>query len=292
MIVKSVRHANPRFNTLINYVLDGMDMELDERRWVLFHNMQNGHERRDIIDEFEINAQPLRTQKTARKKTYKYHEILAFSEETSMYLTNDKLQDIARIYMKIRDPKQSCKAIAAVHWEKKHVHIHLVISSNHIGSDRSSDMRMDNKNYYEIRRNLERETLGKYPELVESTVYLELEEIKKIVPRKYHSKIKTPAKESKNFGKQTKKQLVSTQVQKILDESSSLNDFQNRLKNNKNLQPYFRNDKLQGVIADSKKYRLKTLGIELLPEKMHILSRLNELDQISKFQNRDCKLER
>ena len=292
MIVKSVRHSTYRFDTLVNYVLDGMDTKLDENRWVLFHNLQNGHQRQDIIKEFEANAEFLKKRITTRRRCYKYHEILAFTKESSKHLTNEKLQEIGRDYLSVRDPEKACKALIVAHWELSHVHLHLILSSNFIGSEKSSDMRMDNKTYYEVRRSIERSTLEKFPELVQSTVYLEPEEVRKIVPLKYHEQIRTKPKKSKDFGKQTKKQLISNQVQEILDKSSSLIDFQNRLENDKNLQPYFRRERLQGVIVDNKKYRLKTLGIEHLPEKLHVLSRLNELEQISKSKQRDYDLER
>jgi len=268
-----------------------MDSEKNNR-WVIFHNLQNGHERRDIINEFEANAEYLLSKQASRRKTYKYHEILAFSEDSSKHLTNEKLQEIARDYLKIRDPQQACKAMAVVHYEKKHTHLHLILSSNFIGSDKSSDMRMNHRSYFDIRRSTERTTLQKFPELVQSTVYLEPEEIKKIVPEKYHDQIRSKSKGNKSFGKQTKKQLISNQVQEILDKSSSLTDFQYRLENNKNIQPYFRRDKLQGVVVDGKKYRLKTLGIEMLPEKLHVLSRLNELEKVSKAKDRDHELDR
>jgi hypothetical protein len=292
MINKSIRHSSHKFGILVNYLFNGMDKKNRANRWIHLHNLQNGCTPIEITDEFEDNTLYLRKNKTSRKRIYKYHEILSFSKESSQNLSNEKLQQIARDYLKIRDPHHSAKAFCTVHYEKKHTHLHFIISSNHIGSDRSSDMRMDNKQYFEIRREIERETLQKFPELVHSTVYLENEEIKKLIPEKYHNQIREKTVTQKDFGKQTKKQKIANQVRDLLDKSSSLNNFIKKLEQSTNLQAYYRKEKLTGVIADDKKYRLKTLGIELVPERLNVLSRLDELEKLQKDRERESGLER
>lgn len=292
MIVKSLRHSSFNFGILVNYLFNGMDKKNRVNRWIHLHNLQYGCTPAEITNEFEDNAQYLRRNKTSRKRIYKYHEILSFSKESSQYLSNEKLQEIAKDYLKIRDPHHSAKAFCTVHYEKKHTHLHFIISSNHIGSDRSSDMRMDNKQYFEIHREIERETLRKFPELVHSTVYLENEEIKKLILEKYHIQIREETEAQKDFGKQTKKQKIANQVRDLLDKSSSLNDFIKKLEQSMNLQAYYRKEKLTGVIADGKKYRLKTLGIELVPERLNVLSRLNELEKLQGERERETGLER
>ena len=291
MIVKSLRHSNFKFNIIVQYIFDGMDKKKRENRWVLLHNLQYGSTPTEISQEFEENAKFLRNKQTSRKKTFKYHEILSFSKESSEHLSNEKLQEIARDYLNIRDPEHSSKAFCTVHYEKDHVHLHFIISANHIASDRS-DMHMDNKRYFGLRREIERTTLCKFPELVHSTVYLEPEEIKRIVPEQYHHQIRSKTKSKKDFGKQNKKQKIADTVSKIMEASTSLDDFIKKLAQSPSMQPYYRKEKLNGVIVDNKKYRLKTLGIELMPERLQVLSRLDELEKLQRDKERGNELER
>ena len=172
MIIKSLRHKQRNSAYSVNYTFDGMSNEA-ENQWLVFQNISQGFDRNSIIQEFNANAQYL-TKTAKRKKVFRYHEVLAFAHENSRDLSRDKLQKIVKEYLKLRDPKGLSKAICVPHLdEDKHYHVHILLTSNYIESSRSSDMRMSNERYYEIRRNMERWMLDTMPELHRSTVYLE-----------------------------------------------------------------------------------------------------------------------
>ena len=169
--------------------------------------------------------------------------------------------------------------------ESKHIHLHLLFSSNHIGSNKASDMRMNNTRYYEIRRSIERFMLRQYPELHHSTVYLNEKEIEKLIPKEYQQQ-RNPVKpqKTKDFGKQSKKKQIAETIQTLLDKSTSLINFTERINNIEGFDTYSRNKKLSGVIKDGKKYRFSTLGIQLLPENLKVLERMGELEELEKNQ--------
>ena len=151
MIIKSLRHTQSLSNYSVNYIFDGVSDE-PENRWLIFQNITTGYDRKSIIKEFNVNGQFL-TKTQNRKRCYRYHEVLAFAHENSKDLSREKLQRICNEYLRLRDPQGLSKAIFVPHLEtNRHYHIHVLLSSNFIESKRSSDMRMSNERYYEIRR--------------------------------------------------------------------------------------------------------------------------------------------
>lgn len=278
MIIKSLRHFVRSSSSSVNYVFDGMPKN-EEQQWVIFQNIENGFDRDSIINEFNENAQLLH-KNLKRSKTTRYHEILAFAHENTVDLTREKLQVIAHKYLSLRDPEHLSKAICVPHNEK-HSHIHILLTSNAIGSSKSGDLMMTNQKYYDIRREMERWILIEYPELHYSTVYLSQEEIYNLLPEKYKAQRRMLELEKPEKSKNTAKEKVSETIQKILEKSQSLTDFIERINQTKEFKAYFRRGKLTGVIHENKKkYRFSNLGINLLKENFTVLSRMSELENI------------
>ena len=286
MIVKSLRHTSPSFDYIVEYLNEGMPKNPD-LRWTLFHNLSRGFDRDSIIKEFEENSKYLKQRSgLERKKTIKYHEILGFSKESTHYLTTEKLKHLALEYIRLRDPENASIALCVPHIEKdKHVHLHLLFSSNHIGSNKASDMRMDNATFYQIRREIERYMLRHYPELHHSVVYLNDKEIEKLLPMEYQERRSLKKnRTTKRFGKQPKKKQIAETIQLLLDKSTSLVSFIESINHKEGFETYSRKGKLTGIIKDGKKYRFTTLGIQLLPENLKVLERMDELKELEKKQ--------
>lgn len=281
MIIKSLRHTSPAFDYIIEYLDEGMPKDPD-LRLALYHNLSRGIDKESIVQEFEENAKYLRKRSSlGRKKTVKYHEILGFSKESTPFLTQEKLKKLALEYIRLRDPEGASIALCVPHIERdKHIHLHLLFSSNHVGSEKASDMRMDNSTYYRIRKEMERYMLRQYPELHHSVVYLKENEINDLLPPEYRQAKSIKSNSRKEFGKQTKKQYVASEVQSVLDKSTSTQSLIEGLKKLDGYDTYTRNGKLTGVIFDGKKYRFKTLGIQLLPENLKVLERMDEIHQL------------
>lgn len=288
MIIKSLRHTTPSFDYIVEYLNEGMPKD-PNLYWALYHNLSRGIDKRSVIQEFEENAKYLRKRSSlGRKKTVKYHEILAFSKESTHYLTEEKLKKLALEYIRLRDPEGASIAFCVPHIERdKHIHLHLLFSSNHVGSEKASDMRMDNSTYYRIRKEMERYMLRQYPELFHSVVYLKEKEINELLPLKYQQKRNVKPRAKKDFGKQTKKQQVSDTIRALLDKCTSTHSLVEGINKLEGYETYTRNGTLTGAVCDGKKYRFKTLGIQLLPENLKVLERMDELKQLENKQKSD-----
>ncbi len=287
MIVKSMRHKDSSFDYVVEYLYEGMPKNPD-LCWALYHNLSRGIDIKSIIQEFEENAQYLKQRPSlTRSKVYKYHEVLAFSVESTPFLTPEKLKKLALEYIKLRDPEDASIALCVPHIEKgKHVHLHLLFSSNHIGSNKSSDLRMDNAMYKRIRKEIEFKMLRLFPELHHSTVYLDEKEILKLIPKEYQLQ-RNPVKsvKKKDFGKQSKKKQVAETIQMLLDKSTSISNLTERINNTEGFSTYSRNNKQTGVLVNGRKYRYSTLNIQLLPENFKVLERMGELEELGEIQN-------
>ncbi len=286
MIVKSLRHKDPRFGYVVEYLYEGMPTNPD-LRWALYHNLSRGIDTKSIIQEFEENAEYLKQRSSLiRSKVFKYHEVMGFSVESTPFLTPEKLKKLALEYIKLRDPEDASIALCVPHIEKgKHVHLHLLFSSNHVGSNKSSDLRMDSAMYKRIRREIEFKMLRLFPELHHSIVYLDEKEILKLIPKEYQLQ-RNPVKsvKKKDFGKQSKKKQVAETIQILLDKSTSISTLIDRINSTEGFSTYSRNNIITGVVVDSKKYRFSTLDIQLLPENFKVLERMGELEELEKKQ--------
>jgi len=285
MIIKSLRHTQFLSNYSVNYVFDGMSNE-PKNRWLIFQNISKGFDRDSIIQEFNDNAQYL-TKTPNRKKVFRYSEVLAFSYENSKDLSREKLQKIVNFYLPLRDPKGLSKAICVPHIEdNRHSHVHILLTSNHIESSRSSDMRMNNEQYYHIRREMERYVLREMPELHRSTVFLEEQEIEQLLPQKYRSERRLMQLEKPARNRNHQKEKVAEIIKEVLHKSNTLEEFENTINNIPDYQTYVRNGKLTGIIHErKKKYRFSNLGIPLLKENFRTLKRMNEIQELQKCNN-------
>lgn len=280
MIIKSIRHKQFLANYSVNYIFDGVSKE-PENQWLIFQNISRGFDRHSIIQEFNTNAQYL-TKTANRKKVYRYHEVLAFAHENSKDLSREKLQKIVHEYLQLRDPQSLSKTVCVPHLEKnKHFHVHVLMTSNHIESQRSSDMMMTNEQYYSIRREMERFVLREMPELHRSTVYLENEEIERLLPQKYRSERRLMQLEKPARNRNHTKEKVAERIKELLSKSNTLEAFETLINAEPDYKAYSRSGTLTGVIHNNKKYRLKTLGIPLYRENFRVLKRMQELERIN-----------
>ena len=76
-------------------------------------------------------------------------------------------------------------------------------------------------------------------------------------------------------------------VQNVLNKSTSLSDFESKINNEEGFETYSRKGVLTGIVKDGRKYRFKTLGIQLIQESLKVLQRLDELKNIESGQERD-----
>jgi hypothetical protein len=235
--------SSKRFGTLYNYLTRDEEFEL------YTHNLYaNAYDRKRVIKEFMENSSYI---DSSRGKNYFYHEILSLQENSNLSQKKQKeiLLDLAQEYINKRANEHL--VLQAIHTDKKHTHLHLMISANKMLSNKRE--RLSQKEFATIQKDIESYQNSKYP-------YLESKHYEKSM-QKDISKSKRAEQEIKyNKKKQTKKEQVKENIHKILQKATSKTSLENMLKNS-GYELYSRG-KSVGVVYDNKKYRLQTLNLD------------------------------
>lgn len=294
MIIKKLSWIKALVEKLIKYINNGLEHD-DENTLVIYHNVP------EPCYEGAIKA--FKENNTYRKKRKNgvafYHEILSFAKESTLYLTIAIIEDIVRKYISIRAENFIC--YAKPHFDKDHIHIHLCISSNEYRS--SKMLNMNNREYENIRREIERYQIEKYPELSHSVVYINKPEkhkqnsIEKDKNRRKENEYQLKARTSNP----TNKEIITSRIMDLYRQSTSEAEFYDLILQQDDIELYSYREKTKGVIYLGKKYRFSTLGIDKerfseleIQEKTEINQRLNELKSIQNKnnKNRDTSINR
>jgi hypothetical protein len=243
MIIKSMGRSSKRFGTLYNYLTRDEEFEL------YTHNLYaNAYDRKRVIKEFLENSSYI---DSSRGKNYFYHEILSLQSNSNLSIKKQKeiLFDLAQEYIKQRANEHL--VLQAIHTDKKHTHLHLMISANKMLSNKRE--RLTQKEFATIQKDVESYQNSKYP-------YLESKHYEKSM-QKDISKSKRAEQEIKhNKKKQTKKEQVKESIKDIFEKATSKTSLENMLKNS-SYEIYTRGKNI-GVVHEGKKYRLNTLNLD------------------------------
>ena len=249
MIIKSLSRATKSFEGLYNYLTRD-----DESFLNAFNLYTNPHNKKDLIKEFLENANHL---KRARGKNYLYHEIISLNPNTlSLDEQTHILTDLCSKYISLRAENQL--TFTALHKDKEHIHIHLMISANEL--EGTKRVRLSKKEFSTIQKELEQYINTTYPQLGKTTHYNK--DLKKI---------------------KSKKELLKSSLENVFKNSHSKEGFKN-LSEELKLEFYTRG-KTVGVIFEGKKYRLKTLG--LLDEYKKTVKRLVQVKETQQEQTKE-----
>lgn len=93
-----------------------------------------------------------------------FHEVLAFHPGDAEALTLSAMRDLAEFYLHLRAPRGI--ALAEVHFDQAHPHVHLMISANEAGSGRK--IRLSRRAFSKIKERLEAFQKARFPELTQS----------------------------------------------------------------------------------------------------------------------------
>lgn len=149
---------------LLRYVFDKDKMEDKQRDLepVVVKQFLQGYQIDKWATQFKTNDEKRSFNHTRR--TVLRHEIMAFSPDSSRYLTSKKLKSFAKFYLKNRCPRS--KGVCAVHYEDS-IHIHFVISA--VGIDGKAT-RISKEEFKLFKQKLQKFQQEKYPELSDSIV--------------------------------------------------------------------------------------------------------------------------
>jgi len=168
VIVKTLRWKVGAFGRLVDYVGKNLVAYVGKEGGhseMLLHNLRPTRDLDDIARQFAEND----TYRKRRKNgVAMYHEIISFHVRDRESITSGVLEDITREYLRLRAPR--ALAFACPHYDREHVHVHIAISGTEFR--RSKTLRMDNRAFMRLRRQIERYQIDRYPELSHSIVYL------------------------------------------------------------------------------------------------------------------------
>lgn len=270
MIVKIKTHKRPKFDYLLRYMLEGKDRLLDAggKPFVITHNMK-GKSIDGWVKQFKKNEQ-CRTRKRRKDGIVLYHEILSWAPADSKSLTPAKIESMIREYFRQRN--RNAGFVACVHVDRGHIHAHICTSA----IDRTGkNMRLSRKELADLKKNIQQYQTEKFPELSHSVV-------------RHGRKGKRVSEKEQQFkrrtGKMSQREMVQEIVEKCHRKSKSPEDFYARLKEQK-LETYVRGGKVYGVVFERRRYRFKTLGIEVEKISPKVHDRKRELQKIRAKEN-------
>ncbi|SFV67845.1 hypothetical protein MNB_SV-3-1338 [hydrothermal vent metagenome] len=243
MIIKSLSRATKSFEALYTYLTRDKASLLNA-----FNLYADPYQKQAVIQEFLNNAKHL---KNARGKNYLYHEIISLNPNTlPLQEQQHILTDLVSKYISLR--AENHLSFTALHFDKDHLHIHLMISANEL--EGTKRVRLSKKEFSTIQKELETYLNTTYPQLGLTKHY-----------NKDLNKIKS------------KKELLKSTLDDLFSNSHSKEDFKSKSSELK-LEFYTRG-KTVGVISEGKKYRLKTLGVLEAYEKTVARLQVKEVEQ-------------
>ena len=217
----------------------------------ILHNLRSTKDDlRAIEQEFAANAGYLPRRKNG---VVLFHEVLSFHARDSEQLTPEILADIVKHYLQLRAPK--ALAYAKPHYDADHVHVHVAISANNLGSRQR--LRLSRYEFGRIKQRMEHYQCQHYPQLVHSRIdHGEKQQNRQPTAEQVQQR------HSAKADMQTEKVQAKQIILRALTEQSSQEAFEQALKQ-QGFVFYQRGTKTFGVEAQTsgRKYRFKTLGI-------------------------------
>ncbi len=253
MIIKSMSRKAPTFGQLIDYIGRNSDPQTGT---TFARNLYHSGGNTDVVaGQFLDNYQYLPKRKNGNAL---YHEVIVLEQQDHLSKTQVEtvLHDLADLYCAKRAPHQL--AWGRVHWDTKYPHIHLLISSNAVRSDRR--VRMEKAQFAQLQKSMETYKEQAFPELKDQRVYQKEEHDRPKVKNAEGElvwRVKAPSA----------KQQVAEQLRDIFSVSSG----QLQLLSNLRAQGFvlYNRGQTTGVLhqATGRRYRLRTLGLEMLFER-------------------------
>ncbi len=251
MIIKSVSHSsrNANIRNLIAYVFSDKDMMNEQGESVTVTNLLRGS-RISWAKQFD-RVEGRRKRSYGGKEVRLYHEILSWHPDSKP--TKEELEAFMWKYLELR-LDAPVYAFGAVHWADSHYHSHLVIQGVDLYG---KSIRKSKAEYRDIQIALNEFQQRYYPHLKESFIDYRLPSSRKKEQESHPS-----LERSKRTGETSEKGLLLESVGNAFVKSDSVEAFVAHLAT-KEIDLYYRNGILTGVLWNNRKYRLKkTLGVD------------------------------
>ncbi len=275
MLIKILsRHTNSA--QLVKYALryvtkEKTSVRKDDMIILAKHHLRNNSVE-GLIAEFKENE---KFRLTKRKNSVAiYHSILSFHKNNRNDITLSMLKNITKHYITLRAP--NCLNLAVAHFEKQHIHCHILTSGTQING---KSARISKEQFMLLMAAMESYQQVHYPQLEQSKID--------------HKRTKDKQTLIKSFSSNRKS--ISHSIQAIISQSHqqahSHSDFVEVLhKTGHDL--YYRNGIPQGVLVNNKKFRLTILGfdpVQLLAELDEKESHNKEIFEMQMLRNKNLK---
>lgn len=248
-IVKIKTYKKPKFEYLLRYMCESQDRLFDAhgKSFTITHNVR-GKSIEDWVRSFRENEKyRLRKRKNS---VYLNHEIISFHRDDTRHLSMEKLEQLVREYIRLRNPN-GCY-VAVPHFDRYHVHVHICSSAVQYRTGKS--MRMSRRELATLKKKIQDFQVERFPELARSVVRHGRKTNGKTGEKEQHYTIRT--------GMRTKKDVLLSILNDCARSSKNQDDFFSGLKE-REIQTYVRGGKIYGVIYGSRKFRFKRLGLEI-----------------------------
>ncbi len=265
MIVKIKTYKRPTFRFLLNYIMEERKRQSrDGKSFVITHNVK-GKSVDGWVEQFKKN-ETFRLRKRRKDGVYFNHEILSWHRDDTRHLSPEKLQDMVRQYIKLRGSKGMY--VATVHTDREHVHVHICSSGLQYRNGKS--MRMSRKEYADLKANIQTYHVEKFPELSHSVVQ-HGRKMLRVSDKEYQFRLRT--------GKRSQREVVQRIVEMCASKAKSLDNFCFLLRA-EGLETYIRGGRKYGIVNLGRKFRFKTLKIDIEHFNEREIRRATELKNI------------
>lgn len=271
MIIKIKSRKKPSYHQLLEYILHDKDRLFNRNKesFCITHNM-TGNSIDEWVEQFKTNENFRKVKRN--DSIYLYHEVLSWHRDDAKEITLDKLEDMTREYLSLRNPNGMF--VAAPHFDKQHYHIHIAASGIEYRTGKS--LRLEKKALQELKHKIQQYQIEKYPELSKSIVN-HSKSVKKVralqSDKEFQMKIR--------MGRATKQEELQRILESSYKKAKYPDDFLKLLKGY-GIEPYTRGGKISGINWNGKRYRLKRLGfsVEQLLKINIYVQRKNELNKV------------
>lgn len=253
MIVKIKSHKRAVFGKILEYMVNNKDrlFDKDKRSFALTYNLKGKTIDKWIQQYKENETHRLINRKDSVKLT---HEILSWHKDDAKNITLKKMEEMAREYIRQRNPNGIY--VAVPHFDKEHYHVHICASGVEYKSGKS--LRLSRTDLQKLKIEIQNFQKEKFPELSKSVVehgkknkFTRQPDRQVVIEKEYRVKLRT--------GRESEKGNVTGILKTCYKKADSRETFFQMLKDC-GIQPYERGGRISGIVSDGRKFRLNRLG--------------------------------
>jgi len=249
MIVKIKSHKRAVFGKVLEYMVNNKDRLFDKekRSFAITHNLK-GNDIKKWEEQFKENENyRLRKRIDSVLLT---HEILSWHKDDTKNITLSKMEEMAREYIRQRNPNGIY--VAVPHFDKEHYHIHILASGIEYKTGKS--LRLSKADLQKLKVNIQNYQVGRFPELSKSVVAHGKKDKSRTSDKEYQVKLRT--------GRETQREHVIGILKTCYKKANSKEIFFELVKEC-GIKTYERGGKITGVIDSGRKFRFNRLGFTI-----------------------------